>query len=152
MLKEFDYKKLKVYTNDNIYYFDEEKETIIKETNDKIEELGCGKIDIKSTYKKATKTKPASISINVELKADTYKDYEIIPFDKDEEKNKKNIEEFLKKYVSKPYKILDNVVGVEINFNKIFYKPEKLRDIQEILSDIKNLDDELKKLESELQL
>ncbi|MBN3951337.1 MAG: hypothetical protein HWQ38_34660 [Nostoc sp. NMS7] len=28
---------------------------------------------------------------------------------------------------------LENVVGVEINFNKVFYKPEKLRTVEEKL-------------------
>jgi len=43
-------------------------------------------------------------------------------------------------------------VGVEINFNKIFYTPQKLRPLEDILSDIKNIDDELKSLESGLGL
>ena len=39
------------------------------------------------------------------------------------------------------------MVGVELNFNKVFYKPEQLRDIAEILGEIAVLDDELKELE-----
>ena len=154
MLKELDYKELglKVYTKDSIYFYDEDKETIIKQTNDTEEELGCGKIVVKSSYKKATKTKEASIVITAELTPDYQKDYEIITFSKDEEQNKKNIEEFMAKYVTKPFIYLENVIGVEINFNKIFYKPEKLRPLENILDEIKNIDNSLNALESELGL
>ncbi len=36
------------------------------------------------------------------------------------------------KYVTKPFEYIDNVIGVEINFNKVFYAPEKLRKVTEI--------------------
>ena len=41
-------------------------------------------------------------------------------------------------------------MGVEINFNKVFYKPEKLRDVAEILEEITALDQKLKELEREV--
>jgi len=56
------------------------------------------------------------------------------------------------KYITKPFRYLDNVVGVEINFNKVFYKPEKLRPIEEITAELDGLDKELAKLEKELEL
>ena len=56
------------------------------------------------------------------------------------------------KYITKPFEYLDKVVGVEINFNKVFYKPEKLRDVSEILEEIATLDDQLKALEENLTL
>jgi len=154
-IKALDYKdkNLKVYINEHSYYFyDEDKETIIKKYDEVEEELGCGKIVVKSSYKKATKTKEAKITITVELMPDYKKDYEIIPYDKDEQENKKNIDDFMAKYITKPFVLLDNVVGVEINFNKIFYKPQKLRPLEDILCDIKDIDDELKNLESSLGL
>jgi len=153
-LKELDYKEkpLKVHTKDAIYFYNEDKETIIKQVGETQEELGCGKIVIKSSYKKETKTKPASIVITVELTPDYQKDYEVIPFSKDENENQKNIENFMAKYVTKPFIYLDNTIGVEINFNKIFYKPEKLRPLENILTDIDNLDNEINTLESELGL
>ncbi|MDQ7046562.1 MAG: N-6 DNA methylase [Sulfurovum sp.] len=154
-IKELDYKEkdLKVYISESVYYFyDEDKETLIKQDDKAQEELGCGKIVIKSSYKKATKTKEAFITITVELVPDYQKDYEIISYHKDEELNKKNRDDFMAKYITKPFVLLDNVVGVEINFNKIFYKPEKLRPLENILSDIKSIDDELNTLESSLGL
>jgi len=154
-IKELDYKEkdLKVYISESEYYFyDEDKETLIKQDDEVQEELGCGKIVVKSSFKKATKTKEATITIVVELTPDYQKDYEIVEYSKDEEVNKKNIDDFMAKYITKPFVLLDNVVGVEINFNKIFYKPEKLRPLEDILSDIKSIDDELKTLESSLGL
>ena len=154
-IKELDYKEkdLRVYISQSVYYFyDEDKESIIKQDGNNQEELGCGKIVIKSTSKKATKTKEASITITVELTLDTQKDYEIIPYDKDEKKNKKNIDKFMAKYITKPFVLLDNVVGVEINFNKIFYKPQQLRPLEDILSDIKSINNDLNDLESSLGL
>lgn len=52
----------------------------------------------------------------------------------------------------KPFEYLENVVGVEINFNKVFYKPEKLRSGDEILDEISALDEELLSLEQGLSL
>ncbi len=54
--------------------------------------------------------------------------------------------------IVKPFEYLDNVVGVEINFNKVFYKPEKLRSVEEILGEIAAVDEELKQLEEGLEL
>ena len=59
---------------------------------------------------------------------------------------------FLVKYITRPFAYLENVVGVELNFNKIFYKPEKLHEVVDILAEIDALDDELKELEAELAL
>jgi len=152
-LSNLNYKEgLKVETNGTFYYFDNEKETLVKEINGDKEELGCGKIIITSSYKKATKTKPEEIIISVELTPDYEKDYEIIPYSENSEENKKNIEEFVKKYISKPFTYGDNVVGVEINFNKVFYKPEKLRDLNVVIEELKQQDKELKQLEEDLGL
>ncbi len=156
----FNYKEknLKIYVNaktTTIYYYDKEKETIIKETyQDKkppiIEELGNGKINLKASYKKATKTKAASITVSVELTQDLQKDYEIIPYSPDETQNNKQISEFMAKYVSKPFEYAENTIGVEINFNKVFYKPQTLKPIEEIKNHLQTLEQELKELEQRL--
>ncbi|MBW2741611.1 MAG: N-6 DNA methylase, partial [Deltaproteobacteria bacterium] len=134
------------------YWFDTEQETLIKEVNGKKECLGCGKIVVKSAYKKASKKQSECIEISVDLTADYQKDYEIIPFHKDEAQNLAAIEDFMAKYITKPFTYLENVVGVELNFNKIFYKPEKLREVVDILAEIDALDGELEALEAELAL
>ena len=56
------------------------------------------------------------------------------------------------KYVTKPFEYLDNTIGVEINFNKVFYKPEQLRDIIEITTDLMELENDLANLEKELAI
>ena len=152
-IASLDYKEqpLVVTTHQAQYHYDAEQETLIK-TSNKQEVLGCGKIVIKSALKKASKSQPERIEISVELTPDIQKDYEIIPFHKDQADNQAAIEAFMAKYISKPFSYLENVVGVELNFNKIFYKPEKLREVGEILGEIAELDDELKALEIGLSL
>ncbi len=149
-----DYKeqKLKVVTKKATYWYDEDKETIIEEAGGKQTELGCGKIVIKAALKKATKSKDACIAITVELTKDLQKDYEIIPYSPDDTENQKWIADFMAKYVTKPFEYLDNVIGVELNFNKVFYTPEKLREVSEINADLKALEKELTNLENEFAL
>lgn len=115
--------------------------------------LGCGKIVIKASLKKDSKTKQAkSISITAELTPDLQKDYEIIPYSPDEATNQQNIADFMAKYVFKPFEYLDNVIGVEINFNKVFYTPVKLEEVSVLTSNLVDLEKELKNLEKELAL
>ncbi len=153
-LKEIDYKEkdLRVYFGSEVYWYDEEKETLAKFDGKEERELGCGKMLIKSSYKKATKTKDECIAISFELTPDYVKDYEIVPYDNEEAKNQANIDAFMAKYVTKPFVYLDNTVGVEINFNKVFYKPEKLRPLETIVGELADIDKQLKELEGELGL
>ena len=147
-----DYKEqpLVVTTPTSKYYFDENQETIIKEISGNKQALGCGKIVVKSALKNASKTQPKRIEISVELTPDYQKDYEIIPYHKDQTANNAAIEAFTAKYITKPFAYLENVLGVEINFNKIFYNPEELREVGEILNDIATLENNLKALEAGL--
>ncbi len=148
-----DYKEsnLKVVSDGITYYYDTDKNTIIENDGNQTA-LGCGKINIKVSYKKATKTKGESIAISAELTKDVEKDYEIILYSPDEANNKQNIADFMAKYVSRPFEYLDNVIGVELNFNKIFYQPEKLRSVIKITTDINDLENDLAKLEADLAL
>ncbi len=148
-----DYKEsnLRVVSDEITYYYDTDKNTIIENDGNETA-LGCGKINIKVSYKKATKTKGESIAITAELTKDLEKDYEIIPYSPDEATNSQNIADFMAKYVSRPFEYLDNVIGVELNFNKIFYQPEGLRSVAKITTDIEDLEKDLKQLEAELAL
>jgi type I restriction enzyme M protein len=154
LINSLDYKEAdsKVYTAKTSYYFDEDKETIIEVSKDDKTELGCGKIVVKASYKKGTKTKEARIEISVELTPDYEKDYEIIPYSPNELENQQNIADFMAKYITKPFVYIDNTIGVEINFNKVFYKPEQLRSIKQITTDLEDLENELSNLEAELAL
>lgn len=153
-IASLDYKEqpLVITTATAKYWFDTKQETLIKEVNGKKECLGCGKIVVKSAHQKASKNQPEHIDISVELTPDYQKDYEIIPFHKDEAENLAAIADFMAKYITRPFSYLENVVGVELNFNKIFYKPEKLREVVDILAEIDALDGELEALEAELAL
>lgn len=64
----------------------------------------------------------------------------------DETANKREIDAFMQKYVFKPYTLGNNTVGVEINFNKEFYVPEKMEKAEDILKEIEELNEELKEV------
>ena len=151
---QLDYKEypLVVTTLDAYYYYDADQETLIKEVDGKKEALGCGKIVVAVNYKKSTKKAVERIEVTVELTADYQKDNEIIPFNKDSTANQAAIAAFMARFITKPFVYLENVVGVELNFNKIFYKPESLRPVNEIATEISRLDKELKAIEGELAL
>ncbi len=161
LIAELDYKEknLKVFTKDTIYYYDADKDTIVEQRLSPspservgVRLLGCGKIVIKASLKKASKTKPAFIEITVELTPDYQKDYEIVPYSPNPEENQKRMVDFMAKYITKPFEYLDNVIGAEINFNKVFYQPEQLREVPEIVADLEALEIALKNLENELAI
>lgn len=160
-IAELDYKEknLKIFTKDLCYYYDADKETIVEQRLSPspperagVRLLGCGKIVIKATLKKKVKSKEALITITVELTPDYQKDYEIVAYSPNPEENQQHIDDFTAKYITKPFEYLDNVIGVEINFNKVFYQPERLREVTVIVSDLQDLEKELMKLENELAL
>lgn len=160
LINSIDYKEsnLKTHTSKAIYSYDADKETIVATSvpealeGKEAKELGNGKILVKAAYKKATKTKDPFIQITVELTKDTVKDYEIIPYLPIEEDNQKQIADFMAKYVTRPFEYSDNVIGVEINFNKIFYVPEQLTPITDLQAELESLENELVNLENELGL
>lgn len=80
------------------------------------------------------------------------KDTEIIPFHPNSQANSNGIKAFMDKYITKPYQLGDNTVGVEVNFNKEFYVPETVESVETILAEIADIDRELNNLENELGL
>ena len=154
IIAELDYKEmnLKVITDKATYWYDADQDTIIEEAKGKQKALGCGKIVIKANLKKLVKSKEALIAITVELTPDYQKDYEIIPYSPNPEENQQRIDDFMAKYIIKPFEYIDNVIGAEINFNKVFYKPEQLREVPEIVNDLHALENALKNLETSLNL
>lgn len=153
-INSIDYKEseVKIHTTKAVYSYDNEKETIVEQSDKSATELGGGKFIIKAAYKKPTKTKTANIQITVELAKDAVKDYEIIAYAPDEPANQKMIADFMAKYITRPFEYLDNVIGVEVNFNKIFYVPEQLEPIGNIQAELSELEEELANLEKELGL
>ncbi|MBP8291429.1 MAG: N-6 DNA methylase [Caldilineaceae bacterium] len=149
-----DYKEraLVVETKKERYWYDAERETLVKEAAGQQAALGCGRIVVKAAYKAAGKSQPARVEVTVELTPDYEKDYEIIPYHRKVEANQQAIDAFMAKYITRPFAYLDNVVGVEINFNKVFYQPEQLRDVATILTEIAAIDAELQTMEAALVL
>lgn len=80
------------------------------------------------------------------------KDTEIIPYNPDPEQNAEAIHAFMQKYISRPYQLLDNTVGVEVNFNKEFYVPETVEPVETILAEIADIDRDLANLQNNLGL
>lgn len=114
-----------------------------------MQEIGYGEFSfsIKKNRKEQTKYEIKAI-----LRPVGCKDSEIIPFDPNPEVNQQGIKDFLQRYIYKPYTIGENVVGVEVNFNKEFYVPETVEPVDSILAEIANIDEELANLEKELGL
>ncbi len=155
LVSSLDYKEndLKINTKSACYWYDTERDTLIEDKKGKQKELGCGKIVVKAALKKDSKTKKSKgIVITVELTQDKQKDYEIIPYNPNPEINRQQIADFMAKYILKPFEYIDNTIGLEINFNRVFYKPETLREISQITADLDKLEEELSKLEGSLGL
>lgn len=111
------------------------------------EVLGVGNITV--TY---SRTRKGDKTCTVKIADSTYKDFEIIPYHPDSAQNDEGILAFMCRYISKPYRLLDNTVGVEVNFNKEFYVPETVEPVESILAEIAEIDMELANLEKELKL
>lgn len=119
------------------YSYDNELETVIIESKEGRKALGCG------TFKFDLSTSKGKKSLKVELVPRTTSDYEIIPHHLDEHENQREVEAFMQKYVFKPYVLGKNVVGVELNFNKEFYVPEKIDKVDDVMEEIHSLNNDL---------
>lgn len=103
--------------------------------------LGYGLFSFKVSVSKATAKKEASISIVGNIEAVWTKDEEKIPYSNID--NDLFIRNFLIQWVSNDMNdinILDNVIGVEINFNHIFPKKTENKSTKSIIEDIKKID------------
>lgn len=114
-----------------------------------MQDLGFG--ELRYSIKKS-RSEPPVCELKVALLPVGTKDTEIIPYNPDPEKNQQGIVDFLLKYVSKPFALGDNTVGVEVNFNKEFYVPETVEPVDSILAEIADTDRDLANLEKELGL
>ena len=126
---------------DGMYAFCPDQCTILHTREDgSVRDLGCGMFAFKASTGKKNLVHKISIAPY------TTGDYEIIPHHMDETANKREIDAFMQKYVFKPYTLGGNTVGVEINFNKEFYVPEKMEKAEDILKEIEELNEELKEV------
>lgn len=134
---------------DFIYWVDKENNEIMRTTYAGEHEcLGNGAINVQFGYNKRREEH----TISAQIVDYTTKDSEIIPFDPNPEVNEQGIKDFLQRYIYKPYTIGENVVGVEVNFNKEFYVPETVEPVDSILAEISDIDRAIANLEKELGL
>lgn len=134
--------------NNESYKLDISSQSIYyKDHEGKSKELGCGDISLKATI-----TNNIVKSVKIQIIPRKTSDYEIIPFSSAPEQNKRNIDNFMGKYIFKPYELGRDNVGVEVNFNKEFYTTEKMDNVATISSDIHKLSDIIGNLEKELEL
>ena len=128
--------------DDGVYAFLPERCTIIHTDKEgKEHDLGCGAFSFKASV-----NKKQVVVHKIAIEPFLTSDYEIIPHHLDEYENQREVEAFMQKYVFKPYVLGKNVVGVELNFNKEFYVPEKKPNIIEITKEIKRISDKLETL------
>ena len=123
------------------YHYDSDKETMICENAEGSKALGCG------IFKFDLSTSKGKKSLKVDIITRTTDDYEIIPHHFDDQQNKREINDFMAKYVFKPFVLGSNTVGVELNFNKEFYVPEKIEKVEDVMAEIKALNEELMGIE-----
>ena len=111
----------------------------IEEKSGKTKALGCGKWVFKLSHSKKTGKSTIQCSIDTSY----INDFEIVRYSPNQLENESIIDNFLKKYVYRPYVKKDNTVGVELNFNKEFYVPELIPSVDELLSELSILQEEL---------
>ncbi len=126
--------------DDGVYAFKPEQCTIIHTDKDgKEHDLGCGTFSFKASV-----NKKEVVVHKIAIEPFLSSDYEIIPHHFDEYENRREIDAFMQKYVFKPYELGKNIVGVELNFNKEFYVPEKIDKVEDVMEEIRSLNNDLK--------
>jgi len=143
-LKEYNYKEqsIDIYTDtDKFYRYDTGRNTVLLFENGMSRPLGRGVFTFAAATSKGKK------SLKVTITPEYTSDYEIIPHKFIEVENVKSINDFMDKYIFKPYTLGSNTIGVEMNFNKEFYVPEHLDSVENILKEIVKLNGELKEIQ-----
>jgi type I restriction enzyme M protein len=121
-----------------VWRFDETLRSIVtQEGSDAPVEYGYGELTRKAVHRKATKNREECVEVQIILSPVTQKDHEIVEYSPNPDENAKLIQAHMDRWVTKPYELGENRVGVEINFNKLFYVPETLRPLNEIQDELK---------------
>lgn len=143
-LKAVDYTEtpLTVVADDGTTYtYEADRETVVATDAEGTHALGNGKFTFSLGTSKGLK------NVKVKIEKLLTNDYEIIPHHFNEELNTAEINAFMAKYIFKPFTLGSNTVGVELNFNKEFYVPEKIDSVEDIMKEIEALDEKLKEIE-----
>jgi len=99
-------------------------------------------LKIKHVPEKTTKkgTQEERVDISLAFEPSWFKDEEKIPYD--EAHNDKAISDFINKWVSSDasdYQLMENTIGVEVNFNDVFPSSRKIRNVLDILKEIEEI-------------
>jgi len=127
---------------DESYTFYPSPRTVIHiDKDNEMHDLGCGQF-----YFKCSISKKKGVITKICLQPYTTADYEIVPHHFNENDNQEEIDHFMAKYITKPFTLGKNTVGVELNFNKEFYVPEKAESVDDILAEIHQLEKEMEEM------
>ncbi len=136
-----------VCCSEYFYWIDRPNGTVMRTSIATGEHEALGNGTIITTH---SRSRSGDAKVAVKISDSTYKDTEVIPYNSDPAENDNIIADFLARYIFKPFRLLDNTVGVEVNFNKEFYVPETVEAVDTILAEIADIDKELANLENEL--
>ncbi len=127
---------------DNYTFVPDDRTIIHTDKKGNKRDLGCGAFSFKASI-----SKKQVVVHKIAIEPYKTSDYEIIPHHFDEAANAAEIQRFMDKYIFKPYVLGKNIVGVELNFNKEFYVPEKMESVDNILDELKILEKDLQSIE-----
>lgn len=127
---------------DNYTFVPDDRTIIHTDKKGNKRDLGCGAFSFKASI-----SKKQVVVHKIAIEPCKTSDYEIIPHHFDEAANAAEIQRFMDKYIFKPYVLGKNIIGVELNFNKEFYVPEKMESVDDILDELELLEKEMKKVE-----
>lgn len=127
---------------DNYTFIPDDRTIIHTDKKGNKRDLGCGVFSFRASI-----SKKQVVVHKITIEPYKTSDYEIIPHHFDEAANAAEIQGFMEKYIFKPYVLGKNIVGVELNFNKEFYVPEKMESVDNILDELKILEKDLQSIE-----
>lgn len=127
---------------DNYTFVPDDRTIIHTDKKGNKRDLGCGAFSFKASI-----SKKQVVVHKIAIEPYKTSDYEIIPHHFDEAANAAEIKRFMDKYIFKPYVLGKNIIGVELNFNKEFYVPEKMESVDNILDELKILEKDLQSIE-----
>lgn len=127
---------------DNYTFVPDDRTIIHTDKKGNKRDLGCGAFSFKASI-----SKKQVVVHKIAIEPYKTSDYEIIPHHFDEAANAAEIKRFMDKYIFKPYVLGKNIVGVELNFNKEFYVPQKMESVDSILDELELLEKEMQKVE-----
>ena len=127
---------------DNYTFIPDDRTIIHTDKKGNKRDLGCGVFSFRASI-----SKKQVVVHKITIEPYKTSDYEIIPHHFDEAANAAEIQRFMDKYIFKPYVLGKNIVGVELNFNKEFYVPQKMESVDSILDELELLEKEMQKVE-----